>query len=142
MNDAILTPNRSIVESKSVQITREIHFQPVAGFVRPPNEQNGSLGPTYIWSGTYTVAPGKRDQVISILQEFGESVRQTEPYTWTYLVLKPTGDEDTLYLWERYANEGGLREVHVNSSAARGLKDKLGHLLVGRSMGRYHEMPF
>jgi quinol monooxygenase YgiN len=88
------------------------------------------------------VAPGKRDEVISILQEFGETVRQTEPDTWTYLVLKPTGDEDNLYLWERYANERALREVHVKSSTAGRLKDKLGHLLVGRSMGGYHEVSF
>jgi quinol monooxygenase YgiN len=88
------------------------------------------------------VAPGKRDEVISILQEFGEIVGQTEPDTWTYLVMKPTEDEDNLYLWERYANERALREVHVKSSAAAGLKDKLGHLLVGRSMGAYHEVSF
>jgi hypothetical protein len=80
--------------------------------------------------------------VISALVDFAKQVEASEPDTWSYMVFTLLGDvnDDVLYLWELYANENGLREVHVKSSAAARLKDKIGHLLNGRSMDGSHRM--
>jgi quinol monooxygenase YgiN len=96
----------------------------------------------YFWTGTYTAIPGERDAIVSILSNFSSIVERTEPETLSYVILIPTdeGDQDTVYLWEQYSNESGLRDVHVKSDAASKLKDQIGHLLSGRSMAGYRRI--
>jgi quinol monooxygenase YgiN len=115
-------------------------------FTRPSRLQNSSSEPTpfYFWTGTYTAVPGKRAEVVSILSDFSSVVEQTEPDTLSYIVFLSTNDvdEDTIYLWEKYVNESGLRDVHMRSDAASKLKDQIGPLLNDRSMAGYHQIYF
>jgi len=71
--------------------------------------------------------------------EFAPQGQESEPDTWSYLVFTPLDDlgENVLLLWELYADENGLREVHAKSLAAANLKDKIADLLNGRSMSGY-----
>jgi quinol monooxygenase YgiN len=96
----------------------------------------------YFWTGTYTAAPRERDAIVSILSDFSSIVEKTEPETLSYVILIPTdeGDRDTIYLWEQYLNESGLKDVHAKSDAASKLKDQIGHLLSGRSMAGYRRI--
>ena len=84
----------------------------------------------------------KRQEVVSALTDFAPQVERSEPDTWSYLVFESLddGEDNTLYLWELYANERGLREVHVKSAAAANLKDQIGNLLTGRSLSGYHHI--
>ena len=104
------------------------------------HSSTGTISP-FIWSGTYTTQSGKRQEVVSALRDFAPQVERSEPDTWSYLVFESLDAEDnTLYLWELYANEEGLREVHVKSGAAANLKDQIGNLLTGRSLSGYHHI--
>jgi quinol monooxygenase YgiN len=118
----------------------------VAGFTRPiPIQNSGSEpNPFYFWIGTYTVEPGKRAEVVSILSDFSSVIEQTEPETLSYIVYLSTneGNEDTIYLWEQYSSEIGFRDVHMTSDAASKLKDQIGPFLTGRSMAGYRQVYF
>ena len=93
----------------------------------------------YFWTGTYTAHPGKRCQVLHFLDAFADEIVNVESDTLNYLVLIPEDESemDTLYLWERYADEMALREVHAQSTAAAGLKDTIGPLLRDRAMAGF-----
>ena len=93
----------------------------------------------YFWTGTYTAHPGKRFQVLHFLDAFADEIVKVESDTLNYLVLIPEDESemDTLYLWERYADEMALREVHAQSTAAAGLKDTIGPLLRDRAMAGF-----
>lgn len=123
--------------------TKITHLKPALGFSRtfstPPNPSTASQ---YFWTGTYTAYPGKRNQVLQYLSAFADDIVNLEPDTLNYLVLVPDdeSDEDTLYLWEQYSDESGLREVHVKSKAAAGLKDTIGPLLKNRVMAGFQEI--
>ena len=49
-------------------------------------------------------------------------------------------EENTLHLWELYANENGLRQVHMKTAAAANLKNKIGNLLTGRSLSGFQRV--
>ena len=131
---------------KNDSVVSTSEFLAVAGFTRPIQFQNSGSEPTpfYFWIGTYTVVPGKRAEVVSILSDFASVIEQTEPETLSYTVYLSTneGNEDTIYLWEQYSSEIGLRDVHMKSDAASKLKDHIGPLLTGRSMAGYRQVYF
>jgi quinol monooxygenase YgiN len=120
-------------------------LKPILGFARtqPLPSDSSSSASRYFWTGTYTAHPGQRDQVLHYLTAFADEIVDSEPDTLNYIVLVPDdeeNDEDTLYLWEQYSDERALREVHVKSNAAAGLKDTIGPLLKDRSMAGFRGM--
>ena len=145
--------NSPVADTQSVREFQENQYcdtisisalRKVTGFSRQmdTNCSNSATSSPFIWSGTYTIQSGKREDVVSALTDFAPQVGESEPDTWSYLVFESLddGDENTLYLWELYANENGLREVHVKSDAAANLKAKIGHLLIGRSLCGYRRI--
>ena len=76
------------------------------------------------------------------MKAFAPVVEETEPETLSYVVLKALDDEfqNVLCLWEKYANENALREVHAKSAGAAQLKDKISPILAGRSLGGYRDV--
>lgn len=121
---------------------RVIHCQPIAGFLFRPEEPSHPDDNLYIWAGTYTTKPGKRDEVITALKEFSPVVEDSEPETLSYVVLKALGDEyqDVVCLWERYTKESALRNIHAKSEEAAKLKDKISPLLADRSLNGYRQV--
>lgn len=111
----------------------------MAGFLRETAKTQ--LTPNcFIWSGTYTTHEGLRPTVVEKLNRFSDKIIGSEPNTLAYLVFEETEgrNSDTLYLWELYSNETGMREVHAKSSAAAQLKDDIGSLLSDRVLRGYH----
>jgi len=108
------------------------------GFYKKPPSYQPTSG-EYFWTGTYTAHPGKRCQVIHFLDTFADEIVNVESNTLNYIVLIPDDESemDTLYLWERYADEMALREVHAKSTAVQGLKDTIGPLLRDRAMAGF-----
>jgi len=129
---AILAPGANLILE---------HVTPVAGFlVRPDAPNNGNSPPgAFIWSGKFVTQPGQADAVIAALKTNIPYIEAQEPGTISFLVLKGEG-EQTVYVWERYVDERSLREVHHVSEGYLRMRERLGPLILERSISGYYEV--
>jgi quinol monooxygenase YgiN len=49
-------------------------------------------------------------------------------------------EEDTVYVWERYASESALREVHHVSEGYLRMRERMGGMVLGRDISGYYEV--
>ena len=130
------------VRAKPGVDSKHTYLYPEVGFSRTRFRPTIPSQDGYFWTGTYTARPGKRGQVLRHLAQFADEIVDMEPETLSYLVLVPRDerDQDTLYLWEEYTSEAALRDVHMKSKVAMGLKDAIGPLLEHREMAAFTEI--
>lgn len=77
------------------------HEQRVVGLaVRPdvPSTPKHSFG-----LAKFKTQPGKSDEVIEALKENLRQIESSEPKSISFLVLRGTDEEDTVYVWKRYS---------------------------------------
>jgi quinol monooxygenase YgiN len=114
---------------------------PVAGFITRPNAPNHGNAPNaFIWAGKFLTHPGKADEVIDALKENLPYIELSEPDTISFVVLKGADEADTVYVWERYASERALRDVHHKSAGYAKLRERTGSLMKTRNINGYKEL--
>jgi quinol monooxygenase YgiN len=117
------------------------HAKPVAGFITRPGAANYGKSPgAFIWTGKFVTEPGKADEMIEAIKENLPYVEASEPETISFLLLKGTDDEDTVYVWERYTSESALRDIHHQSAGYLRMREKMGPIMKSRSIDGYYEV--
>ncbi|MDT4937982.1 MAG: Antibiotic biosynthesis monooxygenase [Pseudonocardiales bacterium] len=76
-----------------------------------------------------TTAPGSRDEVLRILDNYGNTL-DGEPGTTLFAVAADAGDEDVVWIWEEFEDEDAVRG-HFEHDFFRALQLELGDLLAG-----------
>ncbi|MDT4891802.1 MAG: hypothetical protein QOE97_837 [Pseudonocardiales bacterium] len=74
-----------------------------------------------------TAADGKRDEVIRVITNYGRTL-DGEPGTVLFAAAADAGDDDVIWLWEEFADEGAVRG-HFEHDFFRALQLELGDLL-------------
>jgi quinol monooxygenase YgiN len=74
-----------------------------------------------------TAAPGKRDEVIRVLTNYGRTLGG-EPGTTLFAAAADAGDVQIVWLWEEFADEDAVRG-HFEHDFFRALQLELGDLL-------------
>jgi quinol monooxygenase YgiN len=76
-----------------------------------------------------TATPGKREELITVLGELVDATA-AEPGTEVYVLLRDTGDDDSVWFFELYSDKAAL-DAHSTSEAMKAIFPKLAGLVAG-----------
>ena len=98
---------------------------------RSPHKQRGTVPPMIAYVSTMRAQPGKREELLAILQELVATADTDEPGTLAYTFHTVDDDPDLVISYELFADEDALA-VHRDSAAvARVLPQLRGVTLPG-----------
>jgi quinol monooxygenase YgiN len=106
---------------------------PVAGVLNKPESSTS----TRVVCITKIIArPGRRSQVITAVED---GLPRIEDAVVSFLVLKMVDNEDTVFLWERYSSENGMRRAQQAHDWYVKLMEDLRPMIQSKTVNTYNE---
>jgi quinol monooxygenase YgiN len=106
---------------------------PVAGFLDKPES---STSVRVVCITKIITRPGKRSQLITAIED---ELPRIEEAVVSFLVLKLVDNEDTVFLWERYSSEKGMRRGQQAHDGHVRLMENIRPLIQSKTVNRYNE---